>query len=226
MKTLQECINELYAAFSDVPAPKHVDGCPCCVGHRRIPQLLSSSLREIAPDDLAPYAFSAILTVGEVSDYLYFFPRIVEVSVIELSWWPDIEVTAKKMRETNFGSWPPWRKNAFEAVLAPTFHHLLQAGQYCDLGGWLCACGNLELDVRPYLAAIGTVPEAVLSYFEDNEPCLKARRLCRGSWDLPNAAHDQIVEWFYSPQIRRIPSEAYGYAWPESSEPGVGADSR
>jgi len=218
MKTLDDAIDDLYAAFSDVPVPQHVDGCPCCIDDKDISQLLGSPLREIPPGDLAPYAASALLTVGDVTDYLYFLPRIVEVSITEPSWWPDIEVTAKAMRSTDFRSWPSTRRCALQAVLDKWVDHLIETNAYWELDGSLCACAILGLDVCPYLGKIELDPNAVLHYFEDNERCLKSGHLCNAFWELPNVGHDQIVDWFRSPKIRRIPTEAYGYVWPASSE--------
>ena len=98
------------------------------------------------------------------------------------------------------------------------FAHIIESDAHWELDSWLCACALLGLDVRPYLGKIELHRDAVLHYFEDNERCLKSRRLCNGFWELPNIGHDQIVDWFRSPKIRRIPTEAYGYAWPASSE--------
>ena len=226
MKTLDGAIDDLYIAFSDVSVPQHVDGCPCCIDQKRILKLLSTPLRKIKPEDLAPYASSALLTVGDVSDYLYFLPRIIEVSVTEPSRWPDIEVTAKAIRSTEVESWASTRRYALHAVLDSLFDHIIETRAYWNLDSWLCACAILGVEVRPYLHQIEIHPDAVLHYFEDNERCLKSGRLCNAFWELPNVGHDQIVAWFRSPKIRRIPEVSYGYVWPASSEQNGAAEPR
>ena len=81
MKSLDVVIEELYAAFSDVPAPSTIDACPHCVDDKGLEKLLNTDLRDLEPDDLSSYASSAFLTVGDIPDYLYFLPRILEISV-------------------------------------------------------------------------------------------------------------------------------------------------
>src|SRR4029453_11039601 len=98
MDPLTKAIDDLYQAFSDAAVPRHVDGCPCCIDDKQIAHLLKTPLREIEPGDLSAYASSALLTVGDVSDFLYFLPRIVEISIRDDAWWPDIEVTARAIQ--------------------------------------------------------------------------------------------------------------------------------
>ena len=64
MNTLSQAIEQLYAAFADVPKPRAIVGCPCCLDNKDIDTLLATPLREIGPRDLSPYASSAFLTVG------------------------------------------------------------------------------------------------------------------------------------------------------------------
>jgi hypothetical protein len=216
MVNLKLAIDDLYVAFADAAVPQHIDGCPCCIDGKRIGQLLASPVREISPEDLAPYAASALLTVGDIADYLYFLPRIMEVTVYEPSWWPDIEVTAKRIQMTKHETWPVARQTALRNVLDTVIESFMASGEFWQLDSWLCAIAILNFDVQPFLAAIETDPAAVLHYFEDNERCLRDGRLCNAFWELPNAGHDTIVRWFNSEPIRRIPSEAYGYTFPKS----------
>ena len=58
---------------------------------------------------------------------------------------------------------------------------------------------------------IATSTESVLEYFGDNANCLQNGKLCNAFWELPNAGHDAIVQWFKSDAIRDIPFRAYGY---------------
>ena len=211
MNPLEVAIERLYSAFEDVPIPRHVEGCPCCIADKYIPLLLAAPLRTIAPPELASYASSALLTVGDVSDYLYFLPRILEISAIDASWWPDIEVTAKAISSADFGSWPIQRREALEFFLHEVVDWAIVSGAYWRLDSWLCAIARLGLDVGPYLSQIERNPSAVLQYFEDNADGLRKGKLCNAFWELPNNGHDAIVKWFNSDAIRKIPFEAYGY---------------
>lgn len=64
MTDLEQAIDRLYTAFADVPKPRRINGCPCCIEKRNISVLLSVPLLELTPDDLSAYAASAFLTVG------------------------------------------------------------------------------------------------------------------------------------------------------------------
>lgn len=212
MIALSNAIDDFYRAFADVAVPRHIDGCPCCIDSNRVPHLLTTPLREILPTDLAPYASSALLTVGDVSDYLYFLPRIMEISIRDDSWWPDIEVTGRAIHSTDLKAWPSKRRGALMSLLKAVIENIVDSGSYWQIDGWLCAIARMELDVGPYLAIIEPNSAAVLQYFEDNAKCLRADTLSNAFWELPNSGHDQIVQWFKSEAIRAIPFQAYGYA--------------
>lgn len=109
MDTLQKAIDELYRAFEVVEPPQQIVGCPCCFDEYEIQKLLETQLRHISPELMAPYASSALLTVGSISDYLYYLPRILEISIRDESWWPAIEVTGRAIRGTHIDSWPTVR---------------------------------------------------------------------------------------------------------------------
>jgi hypothetical protein len=211
MSPLEVAIDRLYLAFADIAPPRHIDGCPCCIEAKQIPVLLATPLRSIVANELASYASSALLTVGEVPDYLYFLPRILEISVFDDSWWPDIEVTARAIHSTSLQSWPTVRIDALTLLLRAVIDDAIASCRYSRIDGWLCAIARMSFDVRPYLAQIEKSPAAVLQYFEDNAECLKRNELSNAFWELPNEGHEAIVNWFKSDAIRKIPFEAYGY---------------
>ncbi len=66
--------------------------------------LLGKPLRDLSPDELSSYSSSALLTVGLPEDYLYYLPRILEISIRDDSWWPDIEVSARAIKSTEPGN--------------------------------------------------------------------------------------------------------------------------
>lgn len=209
----EQAIDDLHSAFADVPRPPRIVGCPCCISVEEAHHLLAMPLRKISPDELSRYAISALSTVGVVADYLYFLPRILEISATEFFWWPDVEITGRAIGLTDPGAWPDPRQQALRSFLAAVIDHVIESGAYGLLDHWLCATGRMTLDVRPYLVQIARHGEAVLGYFTDNANGLPKRKLCNHYWELPSRAHDTIVNWFYSKEIRRIPTESYGYAW-------------
>jgi len=208
---LTAAIENFYNAFADVPRPEHIDGCSHCIDDKGIETLLSLPLRELTPDHLSSYASSAFLTVGDVADYLYFLPRIIEISIREESWWPDLEVTARAIRDSGYASWSVERRAALGAVLKAFLTELIDTETYSEIDGLMCAIGVMDIDVHPYLAIIERNPKAVLEFWEANAGKLHEGKLGNHFWDPPTLRHDHIVVWFRSDKIRRIYFDAYGY---------------
>src|SRR5580704_4130062 len=198
MSTLLQAIEQLYAAFADVPKPREISGCPCCLDDKDVDTLLATPRREIRPRDLSSYASSAFLTVGSAADYAYFLPRILEISATDDTWWPEIEVTGCAIRSCGPDFWPAVRTDALRCFLLSVISEAIAAGAYDKLDGWMCAIARMGFDVAPHLEQIAKDSAAVLAYFEANARCLPKDRLCNAFWERPSAAHDEIVRWFSS----------------------------
>lgn len=211
MTTLDQAVDCLYTAFADVPKPRHIDGCPCCIEKKNIGVLLSAPLRELTPDDLSAYAASAFLTVGTVADYFYFLPRILEISIREPDWWPDIEVTGRAIAAAEPGSWSCSQRSTLLGFLHAVIDWIVESGEHWLLDEWLCAIARMGINIQPFLDQVAQSPGAVLAYFQANARCLQRNALCNPFWELPCAGHDTIVQWFKSEPIRKVPWEAYGY---------------
>jgi hypothetical protein len=211
MNRLEKSIRRLYLEFADVPRPDHIDGCPCCIDDKNVSNLLNTKLAEISQEDLSPYAESAFLTVGSLADYLYFLPRILELTAKEDHFWPDPEITGRSIATAKLESWPAARREALLEFLEAVIELAIKDGKSHQIDQWMCAIGRMKIDVRPYLLRIAGSPEAVLGYFEENSDRLTKGRLSNPFWELPCQGHDAIVAWFRSEPIRRIPFDAYGF---------------
>jgi hypothetical protein len=210
MQNSKDTIEQLYRAFAKVQRPRHIDGCPCCIDKKEIHVLLTKGLRAITPQELAPYASSAFLTVGEVADYLYFLPRILEITATDPSWWPYPEVTGRAIRSANPESWTNAQRSALNQYLEAAIGSAIESGDYSRLDDWMCAIARMGFDVVPYLTQIAKSPAAILAYFEQNAESLPRNKLSNAFWELPCPAHDAIINWFFSPEIAKIPFDAYG----------------
>lgn len=210
MTALDNAIENLYVAFSNVPIPSQIDGCPCCLGDIDKDKLLSTPLREISADDISKYASSAFLTVGTVSDYLYFIPRIIELSIRDPLLWPCIEVTGRAVQASGL-TMKDSRCGALTDLLRQYIEYLVESGDYRRIDEWMCAIGRMEFDVKPFLAIIENEPKAILRFWEDNSGKLHDGQLGNEFWDPPNSEHDEIVKWFRSDRISKVYAEAYGY---------------
>ena len=211
MDKLDLAIQHLYHAFSDVEMPAAIDGCQCCITAEEVDVLVSKDLRTLTAHDIAPYASSALLTVGTKDDYLYFLPKILEITVQDDAWWPDIEVTGKAIRRTNPSEWPKPRYEALAAFWVTSISVLIGSKRYDSLDGWLCGGALAGLDVKPMLAIIEQDERAILEVFNANSGKLYESKLGNAFWELPNTGHDDIVTWLRTETIARIPRDIYGY---------------
>ena len=208
MLTLTDATNRLYRAFSTVPKPRHIDGCPCCLDKQDIRDLLEKPLRELTGSDLSSYASSAFLTVGDAADYKYFLPRILEISATDSSWWPDVAVTGRAIRSADPDTWTAGQRQALGDFLESVIGTAIESGRYSEIDDWLCGIAWMGLDVRPFLGQVAKCPAAVLDYFESNADTLPQRKLSNAFWELPNPGHDAIVNWFDSDEIVLMLCEA------------------
>jgi len=212
MNSLPEAIEALYFAFRDVPKPREIEGCPCCIDDKDIGTLLSVPLRELTARQLSAYASSAFLTVGEEADYLYFLPRILEMSCADTGWWPDIEVTGRAVGETRPLTWPESRREALVDVLRAAVGRAMENENGRGIDEWLCAIAKMGLDVGVFLEQIAQSPKAMLAYHEQNSQALAKRKLGNAFWDAGEPGYEEIMAWFQSPMVSRMISDGYGEA--------------
>ncbi len=210
-RELSDAIEGLYEAFADVPKPVGIAACTHCITENEISILLEKPLRELSSEDLSAYASSAFLTAGDVEDYLYFLPRILELSATDDSWWPDIAVTGRAIKNTEPDNWPEHRRTALAGFFKAVIADLIEREKYGMIDDWMCSAGRAGIDVGPFLEVIETDRAAVLVFWEENAGKLDEGKLANEFWDLPNEEHDKIVRWFNSPRINMIYAEAYGY---------------
>jgi hypothetical protein len=211
--SLQQAIENVYAAFQDVSKPTSVDGCPCCIDQKGISILLSKPLRDLSPEDLTHYAASAFLTVGAVEDYLYFLPRILEILAAEHSWWPDPEVVASAIHTAGFHSWPEVRRHALTRYFDEVVGDLLSMeGSGFKLDSWMCALGRLHVGLTPFLTRIAATRLGLIELYEVNSEELIDGRLANSFWDEALEEQRQVIQWFRSPEIQKLIQAAYGLA--------------
>jgi hypothetical protein len=211
MDDLAAAIENLYSAFGDVPRPERIDACPCCIDDDALTRLTSVPLREVSADDLSPYASSAFLTAGDVDDYLYLLPRILEMTITNEILWPDIEITGRAIRETKPGNWPEVRLQALQNLFEAVFESFIDEEYYDRIDEWICGAARAGLDVRPLLRIIETRDAAILEFFNANAGALAEGKLGNAFWESSDPGQEVIREWFESENVRRIPLETYGY---------------
>ena len=191
--------------------PQDIDACTHCFEPDEIEVLLSKPLRALSETELSHYASSAFLTAGDVLDYLYFLPRIIELTLRDDFAWPDIEITGRAINDSGFHSWPEKRRESLIAVFHAYLEEIIETKHYWKIDSLICAIGRIDADVRPFLSLIEQVPDAVLAFWEGNAKELQGGKLGNAFWDPVTNQHDLIVQWFQSDEISAIYAEAYGY---------------
>ena len=138
MKSVNEAIEDVYKAFANVSKPRIIGGCPCCIDGKEVDKLLVSDLRDVPAGDLSSYASSAFLTVGSVKDYLYFLPRILEISATDESWWPDPEVTGRAIRTSEPFKWTDIQLTALKNFLGAVLDTVIESANSHLIDTWMC----------------------------------------------------------------------------------------
>ncbi|GAA0799968.1 hypothetical protein [Spirilliplanes yamanashiensis] len=206
--TVSAAVDELYAAFAAVPRPPAVAHCPCCVTEAEVAALLAPvPLRELPVEAVRPYAANVPFTVGGSNDLRYFAPRVLEIGCADGFGWPGLESLAARLRHAGWADWPAAERAAVRGLLGALWDEAL-AGDGFDAGTVLCAAGNAEDDVAPYLArwtaAVGRPAAAeqlrdLLWHGCARDP--GGRRLRNAFWDGRDAQAAAVLAWLGSDEL-------------------------
>ena len=207
MGNLNSAIEDVYSAFAAVPKPDEIAACPCCIDEATLSRLVTTPLRAISADDLSPYASSAFLTAAEVEDYLYFLPRILEISITDDTWWPSLEVTGRAIREIKPGEWPEARRQAVQMLFESLFRNFLHEKYYFRIDEWICGAARAGFDVKSLLQIIEDDEEAIVEFFKANEEVLDAGKLGNSFWEDYDSGQEIIRKWFNSENVRKVLSK-------------------
>lgn len=208
MSELAAAIERLYAAFADEPKPRQISTCPCCLLPEEARVLLNTPLRELNSDQLASYGSSALLTVGGVEDFRYFFPRLLDISIHEPDWWPDREIVVSKLRLGGWQTWEEKKRDAVIGVIREAFRNELRhaAADAGNIDAWLCGLALADADMTPFLAMLAQPEneEALFEYYVLNSAKITKGKLENAFWGGNRDAQKPIVAWFESGPIQEI----------------------
>lgn len=207
---LTEAIAELYSAFATLTKPKEINGCPCCLDRKNVDILLKKRLQDLSSADLSSYTFSAFLTVGDRTDFLYLLPRILELAANEPDCWIDVAIVGRGIRNSRVDTWTSAQLKSLHNYLDACIAAAIAANDGRRISNWIDAIASMEFDLMPYLNRIGRKPEAILALFDVHAAGLPYGRLSSFYTEREAPGYRQIVDWFCSEPIARIPFEAYG----------------
>ncbi len=150
---LTAAVAGLYRAFAAVPKPVRLDYCDhCFLAEEERALLAPVPLTELSGAVLQPYVANVILTVGGPDDFRYFLPRLLELVARGEFDWPDLEMVFGRLRFAEWTTWPAGERDAVRAYLRALWHATLREDGR-NAGDVLCAIGNAEDDLTPYLDA-------------------------------------------------------------------------
>ena len=152
-------IEKMYAVFADVQKPNKIDFCPCCMASEEIEALISLPLNEIPRDLMCKYGGNSIYTVGGVEEYRYFFPRLLELVIIDRGFWPDWEVVLGKLKLASWDSWDGDQKKAIESLIDECFDELInepdpEGLNVVDIEGFLVGVVRSGLSSGQYMKRV------------------------------------------------------------------------
>ncbi|QGZ94209.1 hypothetical protein DSM104635_01025 [Terricaulis silvestris] len=154
--TLLVALDAAYGAFAGYLRPQRMEASSMRDPARILATLSSAPLRDLTGEQIGPYAGWALTTVGSVTDYKHFLPRILEQAVRDSSWLgTQPPVIASRLNMAEWRSWPEAERSAVIQVFMAALRGAIS--QHPDEAGgaseWLCALATIGEDIQPILQA-------------------------------------------------------------------------
>ncbi|WP_433475292.1 hypothetical protein ACQPZP_42645 [Spirillospora sp. CA-142024] len=191
---------DLYAAFTHVPRPSSVEGCPCCVDPAEGCALLRRPPRERSADELSRYAAKVLNTWGGPEDLRYFAPRLLELAAADAFVWPDVEIVFAKFGQAGWTSWG--QRDAIAAFFGAFWTRTLESfPSRPSVDTAICALAAAEADIPGYLDEWGRLPSepSIRQLHEFVVQGLSWQRghprLSNAFWDVSSRPYHQVVDW-------------------------------
>jgi hypothetical protein len=148
---LSDAVEELYRAFRDVPLDPDVSYCDHCLGPDDVAELRVTPLRELGADAIHRLVANApVGTLGDMTYFRHFLPRVVELAVRGEVWASMIEIGVEKA----FKESDPPQRAAILAVLEAWWSDILSTWPSATSADDLIAIVDCcELPLRPYFDA-------------------------------------------------------------------------
>jgi hypothetical protein len=184
-KDVAEAITGLYAAFSRYSMSDTFDFCDHCLSAETVDEIRGTPLRDLTFDQLWTIASNIVLTIGGITDFKFFLPRLIEGSRYGASYY--VETVFTRFRNAEFERWPSAERQAVENYVRSQFEENLaspveHSSGPTDMDDLLCCA---------YYAGILT------------------QLLERWSSDARETARQQLLEWILS--AFGLPDDPYAF---------------
>jgi hypothetical protein len=204
---LQLAIRKLYEAFAGFPRPSRLDASPLREPVE-IQRLVSVPREMLGVDAMGGYAIWAMTTVGEVKDYKYFLPRLLELAVESGVIEP--EMIAYKLQYGQWTEWAPRERGAVSEFLFEAFSQAMNEHPDDYLAAsWFTAICILGLDIDRAMRAwrSASLPQAVLQLagFLQGGTIFEASPEERGYWsNVEDRTLSIVRSWLLSADVRAL----------------------
>ena len=213
---LRDAIEPLYVAFSQYRLRERIDACNHCHGSDDDRLLRSKKLRELGVRELHHYIWDAMTTWGDDYDFRHFLPRILEIYALDENLtdeFIDPEIVLGKLQYARWTNWPASERETIRRYLSALWISKINRGFPWEefspsfIEDWLCAIGQAEDDLEPYLAtweragssaAVGNLSHLIVSI--QNE--LTKRELRSAFWKDRQVQSAQVVSWLLGEKVR------------------------
>ncbi|MFI0374347.1 hypothetical protein ACH35V_41365 [Actinomadura sp. 1N219] len=214
-KAREAVVEDLYAAFADVPRPVELEGCPCCVGPDEGRPLLARPLRDLTAADLARYAAKVLNTWGGPEDFHYFAPRLLELATEDAFDWPDVEIVFGKLSRAGWRDWP--QRDAIAAFLDAFWTRTLTDFPASpSASSAICALAGTNSEMTPWLnewaGALMSEPAVrhLHEFVTENLIWRRERpRFTNGYWDNTSRSYQQVIDWLTGGEAAEAVSAAF-----------------
>jgi hypothetical protein len=184
-KGVAEALARLYAAFSSYSMSDPFDFCDHCVSAEEVNDIRGTPLHDLTFDQLWTIASNIILTIGAVTDFKFFLPRLIEGSRYGASYY--IETVFTRFQNAEFQTWPIRERDAVKDYVRNQFEEnamspVEQTSGATDMDALLC-CAHYA----------GILPEL----------------LKRWTSDTRETARQQLLEWVLC--AFGLPDDPYAY---------------
>ena len=211
---MEHLINQLYAVFAKYAKPFDFAACECCMSADEKAALLTTPLRELTADQLGGYSADVFFTMGEVPDFKYFLPRVLELAVKDEFLWPDPEVVTRKLSLAQWLDWPTEEQRAVSELLKTKFASLLNDPNTdgSDIDKWICALGRCLAEPTQFLGPLlePQHQDKLLAFIEYNGSLFTRNKLDNPFWEDARENEQRVVRWFHQSAVTLLLSERYG----------------
>ena len=164
-----EALSAVYHTF-EMPPPSVIEGCPCCIETRGTDVLLTTPLREISGQALWRYVSGVFLTVGDIRDFRYLLPRILDVSASDPANANNPEIVLGKLRLAEWRSWQIDEQLVIEEFIRAWFEQAVVSDIADANEGWigwdaesvLCGAARAGLSLDRMLPRLAETDAALL----------------------------------------------------------------